>query len=255
MPESTGFIVDSQTQLNNAIQQIDDSPGSSYTITFTGNIAEGDAGQPAGIDTIVLTTGGSVSILGNGYTLDGGGIDSGLSVYGGKVSIADLTIEDTVTQGGDGEKSGGGGAGLGGGLFVGPTATVTLTDVNFQSDSAVGGDGGAGGGGGAGGNSSLIVPPVAPSPGASGAQGTNYFNFTGEGFQGYTAPPDGGNGGPGGAGGTGQPGGAGGGGGKGGGGVGGYYTFGSLTGPRALGTSAVAGANGGDGAARRRLAV
>ena len=248
MSESNGFTVDSQTQLNAAIQQIDDSPDAGYTITLTGNITEGDAGQPAGIDTIVLSTAGSVTVLGNGYAIDGNGTDGGLSVYSGKVSIADLTIEDTVTRGGDGEKSGGGGAGMGGGLFVGPTATVMLTGVTFQTDSAIGGNGGAGGGGGVGGGSSLIVPPVAPSSGTDGARGTGYTNFTGEGFQGYTAPPDGGDGGPGGDGGTGQPGGAGGGGGQGGGGVSGYYSGAGGSGPPPLGATAVAGANGGNGA-------
>ena len=66
----------------------------------------------------------------------------------GKVSISDLTIEDAVALGGNGDQSGGGG--LCGGLFVGPAASVALSNVSFKTNAATGGDGGKGGGGGRG---------------------------------------------------------------------------------------------------------
>jgi hypothetical protein len=52
--------------------------------------------------------------------------------------------------------SGGGGAGLGGGLFVATGASVTVNDIRFVNNQAIGGDGGTpsnatGGGGGGGG--------------------------------------------------------------------------------------------------------
>ncbi len=110
-----------------------------------------------------ITTG--VSIVGNGQTISGANsyriffVDAGSS---GSVSISNLTLADGLAHGGIGNSSGGGGAGLGGALFVN-TGNVTITDVSFASNSAIGGAGGplnnyggavvgGGGGGGMGGN-------------------------------------------------------------------------------------------------------
>ncbi len=69
-----------------------------------------------------LSAGVSVTIDGNGNTLDGNGANTtgaqaynGFFVYNGQVAIQNLTIANTVARGGD---SFWGGAGLGGGLFV-----------------------------------------------------------------------------------------------------------------------------------------
>ncbi|WP_150110570.1 beta strand repeat-containing protein [Granulicella mallensis] len=113
----------------------------------------------------------------NGGTL-GNVIISGNGTYRvffvdtGTVELENLLIRNAVGKGGNGGLGhiacGGGGAGLGGGLFVNgitAPATVTVSDVYFSSDSAIGGngcsasgsgDGGGGGGlGGNGGNGAL----------------------------------------------------------------------------------------------------
>jgi hypothetical protein len=67
-----------------------------------------------------------------------------------RVAINDLTLANGLAQGGTGS---GGGLGAGGALFVNQSADVTLTNVSFQDNRAVGGSGGGdGGGGGLGGN-------------------------------------------------------------------------------------------------------
>jgi uncharacterized repeat protein (TIGR01451 family)/CSLREA domain-containing protein len=81
-----------------------------------------------------------------------------LWVDGSNVTLSDLTISHGYTKGGNGgngsPRAGGGGAGLGGGLFVN-TGVVTLTNVVFRDNRAVGGNGGginsSGGAGGGGG--------------------------------------------------------------------------------------------------------
>ena len=68
------------------------------------------------------------------------------------MTIDNLTIADTVARGGAGAYGGGGGgAGLGGGLFVASDtadgaapAQVTLNNVTFSHNSAIGGAGGLG---------------------------------------------------------------------------------------------------------------
>ena len=169
---SDTFTVSTQAELNAAIEQLDAAvtPGN-YTITVTGNITEGQAGQPAGLYVLSLADGVDLTINGNGHTINGGGIDGGLAVTTGHVSISDLTFLDTVAQGGGGSNGGGGGAGLGGGLFVGPDASVEISNVDFTGDLARGGGGGGVGigSGGAGGHSSLIYPAL----GGGGTAGTN----------------------------------------------------------------------------------
>ena len=71
--------------------------------------------------------------------------DGPLSV---SVSIENVSIVNTVAQGGDGGtgvQGGGGGGGLGGALFVAASAQVTLSNVNISASQAIGGNGGAGG--------------------------------------------------------------------------------------------------------------
>jgi len=66
------------------------------------------------------------------------------------VSLTNLVLARGKATGGDG---GGGGMGAGGALFVNQLASVTLTNVNFDSNSAHGGNSVYGGGGGGGGGS------------------------------------------------------------------------------------------------------
>ena len=247
---ATTITVSSQAQLNAAIEQADQASSGTFDIVLSGNITEGQSGQPVGLYALDLSTGVSVTINGDGQTISGGGVDGGLAVIVGKVSINDLTIEDTVAKGAAGTGSGGGGAGLGGGLFVGQTADVSLNDVLFRTNAAVGGAGGKGGNGGTGGHSSLIVPPLGAAgvngaAGAAGANGTAGPQVTGG---------AGGAGHAGGQGGLGQPGGKGGAGGKG--GVGGAGTYSSTYGFRGghggaggQGSLGGVGGAGGDGGA------
>jgi fibronectin-binding autotransporter adhesin len=99
-------------------------------------------------------------------TIDGGGAGGAITISGnnqfrvffvdeGSVTIKNLTIANGLGRGGAGGASGGGGGlGAGGGLFVNQAAVVTLSNVNFLANSAIGGNGSPGGpfnGGGGGG--------------------------------------------------------------------------------------------------------
>ena len=86
----------------------------------------------------------SVTINGNGHTVDAGGVtrifmigvDNATlhdSTYAGsiiaerpQVTISDLTLANGLAQGGDGSGDAGGGMGAGGALFVNSSADVTL---------------------------------------------------------------------------------------------------------------------------------
>ncbi|MDQ8697097.1 hypothetical protein RCO24_00005, partial [Hyphomicrobium sp. LHD-15] len=119
----------------------------------------------AGLSSVALSgdlpalnnAGANITISGNGNTLSGEGDYRGLFVYSGQVRIEDLTIQNAAAKGGDvAQAAGGGGAGLGGALFVNSGATVTVSNVNLADNSAVGGNAGqfgyGGSGGGMGGN-------------------------------------------------------------------------------------------------------
>lgn len=153
---------------------------------FANNVA-----NPSVVNTITLTgtissssqwiVNANVNIVGNGSTIDMQNADRAFFIAGGAVGISGLTIQNGRAVGGNGGLGAGGGAGLGGGIFIGSgtyqgwTTTdsiqpivsalgisapaVTLTNVAFQDNRAVGGNGGAGstgpqagGGGGMGGN-------------------------------------------------------------------------------------------------------
>jgi autotransporter-associated beta strand protein len=138
--------------------------GASQTnvISLTGNISA----------TAQMMVNANVVINGGGFTIDMNNVDRAFFIAGGSVLINNLTIANGFARGGDGAGGGGGGAGLGGAIFVAnlgglantgiaSAANVTLNDVNFSGNQAVGGNGGvltlgnAGGGGGMGGNGGL----------------------------------------------------------------------------------------------------
>ncbi|HEY9910183.1 MAG TPA: DUF4347 domain-containing protein, partial [Thermosynechococcaceae cyanobacterium] len=130
------------------------------------------ANLAAGTDTITLLNdvrftaapqiviNSDLSLEGNSFTVSGDVDNSGTNSVGdvrpfwiqsGTVTIANLTITNGRSQGGDG---GGGGAGMGGGLFI-YDGNVTLQNVSFSNNQAIGGNGGStGSGGGLGGNGS-----------------------------------------------------------------------------------------------------
>ncbi len=106
------------------------------------------------------------------------------TILNGTVTISGLTLRDGKAQGGVGGATtaaggGGGGAGLGGALLV-DAGTVSLIDVSFEGNQAIGGAGGSGSfgasGGGAGGGG-------AGAPGGAGSA-TTAFGGGGGGFLG-----------------------------------------------------------------------
>lgn len=149
-PGSIVVRVGTEAQLAAAITEANtNNSHTSLAIQFTNNITlSGTEELPA------LQDGSGVQIVGNGYALQGNGVDTrGLMLFGANATIDNLTIADTVALGGGGglgAAGGGGGAGLGGGLMVAGDSTVTLDDVNFVNDRAIGGAGGESGGTGGG---------------------------------------------------------------------------------------------------------
>ena len=248
----TTFNVASTADLNNALKAIDlggadSAANAAYAINFTQSIAL--TGQ---LYAINLASGDTLAIHGNGDTLDGGGAYNGFFDYAGTVAIDNLKINHTKAVGGSGA---GGGAGLGGGLFIASGGNVSLSNVTFGGDSAVGGAGGAayegnlyvGGGGLEGGRSGFLDTGggggigLDASEETSGEAGIVLGAASGGngGALNFGSPAGGASGGAGGAGlvPSGQRGGTGGGGG----GVGG--SDGASTG----GSSASDGGNGGNG--------
>jgi len=151
----TYLNVSSASQLSADIKKIDlasqadGGDGTNYVITLA---AGKTLTESADISAINLAGNDTLTLYGQGAALDGAGAYRGLFAYAGATTIKNLTIEDAVAQGGAGAGGGGGGAGLGGGLFVADNsaggaapAQVTLDNVFFSGDSAVGGAGGGGG--------------------------------------------------------------------------------------------------------------
>lgn len=152
----------------------------------------------------------SITVNGQGQTLNANGSGRAFFVQSGTVSISNLTVNNTVAQGGAGGSTpvdsvgaaGGGGLGAGAAVFVNSAATVRLTNVTVGNASAMGGAGGAGsgvpstggngGGGGGGGGGGM--------GGAGGSSSSS--DFGGGGGGGYSGA--GGIGGPAGGGGGGE---------------------------------------------------
>jgi hypothetical protein len=191
------------TTLNGAIRTIDTGPAGDYVIDLTASI-----NLTSQLLAINLPSGSTLTINGgSGITINGGNTFNGFFVYAGNVTISDLIIEDTKAVGGAGGRgirAGGGGAGLGGGLFVSQNGAVTLNSVSFTGDSAVGGAGGifgdtgnvGGGGGGldggAGGERGFkVLPSETFYNGAGGGIG---LTASGSGGDSTTTAPAGGHG-------------------------------------------------------------
>jgi hypothetical protein len=148
--------VTTEADLSAAIQQIGSLAANSGTfeIDLTASIT-----LTAALEAIEDQSGTTLVLNGDGFTLSGGGLQRGLFVYSGAVEVENLTLSGLEAAGGDAAPpiqdedhgaGGGGGAGLGGALFVGAfvagdPGSVTLADVTFTGNSAVGGAGGIGG--------------------------------------------------------------------------------------------------------------
>ena len=203
------FTVSTEAQLDAALLG-----ASSATANTTIILAPGAKFALTHALTALSPTGGThVFIEGNGDTIDGGGQWGGLFVATGNVYVQDLTLANMATKGGNGTNGsqwgGGGGAGLGGGLYVGSLAKVVLDGVALLDDSATGGSGGravAGAGadaGGAGDGNSGGAGLVGDGGSGFGTIGYGYGNYVptapqfGGGGGGYQGGPTGGGGGTG----------------------------------------------------------
>ena len=129
--------------LNNLILAANQATSGTVTIALGGDIAlDGTV-----LDAFNLAPGVTVDLVGNGHTLDGGGANQGLFVYAGAVNVDNIAIDNMLAHGGNATTTGGGGGmGAGGGLFIGANVAgnpgrVTLTNVGFSGDAAVGGNG------------------------------------------------------------------------------------------------------------------
>ena len=161
-----GDAVDPATgvTLREAILLANATPGS--TITFDPALAGGTitlaAPLPLIEQDVTIDASGAAPV-----TVDGDGANRAFFVRSGDVTLNNLTVQNTLAEGGDATAGGaggaGGGLGAGGALFVNEGADVTLVDVSFQGNAAAGGDGdddtgavggsnGGGGGGGLGGD-------------------------------------------------------------------------------------------------------
>jgi autotransporter-associated beta strand protein len=165
------FAIDVGTEadLRAAIETARTTPNTE--IVLTANIAlSQDLPALQGTGTIIRSS------AGNTYSINGAGQYRGLFVYSGSVTVQNLTITNAVAQGGHGGAgvvAGGGGAGLGGALFVNAGASVTVSNVSLLTNQAVGGNGGQpggflGGGGGLGGDGGTAPSGVQSNAGGGG---------------------------------------------------------------------------------------
>src|SRR4029077_16892023 len=121
----TVCTVTDATSLNNAIATIDaGAAGQTFTVNIQNNVS-----LPAATTLNAINTASTVVINGGNTTLNGGGVQRGLFVFSGSVTINNFAIQNPLAQGGSGGPGGGGGgAGLGGALFVASGAHVTVSN-------------------------------------------------------------------------------------------------------------------------------
>jgi fibronectin-binding autotransporter adhesin len=258
----TVCTVTDATSLNNAIATIDaGAAGQTFTVNIQNNVS-----LTAATTLNAINKASTVVINGGNTTLNGGGVQRGLFVFAGSVTINNFAIQNTLAQGGSGGPGGGGGgAGLGGALFVASGAHVTVSNVGLTAATATGGTGGSdvvnspagGGGGGLGGNGAGVTSGTAAGGGggvglgATGGAGALGIGRGGNGNAGIISGAQGGGSGgsdlanAGGTGGSIGGGGGGGGGGHGGGGGGGLG--GGSSGGAGGGSGGFGGGGGGSG--------
>ncbi len=156
---------------------IDCSPIAGQMISLTGNPL-----PPIGINFTSSTS--SLTILGSGVTIDGGGAVTVFSFPLGSATITDFTIQNGLSKGGGGGSGlngGGGGTGGGGALYVHSGATMTISATSLNNNQAIGGNGGAGnpsggaggGGGGYGGGAGGHAADSGSGAGSGGGGGGN----------------------------------------------------------------------------------
>ena len=93
----TSYVVHNEAELGDALGKIDvgglfsavDTP---YTITFAAGLPSGSLVLTHDLPAINLMTGSSVTFIGNGQTLSGGGAARGLFLQSGQLTLNGLTI-------------------------------------------------------------------------------------------------------------------------------------------------------------------
>jgi len=174
--------------LNTAIIAANSTPDK--TINFQNSItltpAISPLLRPFNTDNTFSAIAQTITVNGNGFTLNGSNAFRGFFVMGGTVIVNNLTFQNTRAIGGAGRGfvfggAGGGGAGLGGAVYVRNGSTVTLNNVSFVSSNATGGSGGGsdgtGGFGGAGGGG--LTGSGGTVTGFDGGSGGGGFAFAG----------------------------------------------------------------------------
>ena len=191
------LIVTNASELNDAINEVNSlkaTQGLSVTIDF--NAPSGVLSLTQDLAAINLPSGVTLTIDGKDETLNGGGVAQGLFVFSGDVAVENLTIEDLVARGGNGADGSGGGAGLGGGVFVASAGDVSLLNVNLIDDKAIGGNGGGhgifGGGGGLGGAGGRYADGVSGGGGGIGQSASGGAYLAGAGGAGIVGGAGGG---------------------------------------------------------------
>ena len=122
------------------------------TGTVAGTLSKAilDANATAAVDdtitlnTNVLVTGGiqtlinsNIDFIGNNFSVDGGSAFRPFFVKSGTVNLSNMTVTNGRALGGS-SRWGGGGAGMGGGLFI-YNGTVGINNVTFSNNQAIGG--------------------------------------------------------------------------------------------------------------------
>ena len=141
------------------------STGGTDSIVFSGSIGTItlSSALPLIDESVTIDASGAT---GGEVTIDGNNAHRIFFVRAGTVQISNFNVENGSARGGAGGLGGGGGLGAGGGLFVNDGANVTLQNVDFDQNSAVGGNGGGsvnmvfGGGGGLGGDGGQPADPI-----------------------------------------------------------------------------------------------
>lgn len=180
-----------QTTYNVTVGADDGTGGTANTLswailqaTSAGDVIDiqTDVTLSGSLKEINVGSGTAITVEGNNHTIDGNGRQI-FTVTTGNVTFQNMTITGGLAQGGtggNGNGGGGGGLGSGGGLYIGSNvpggANVTLDDVLFNNNQAVGGNGGTGdgsspNGGDGGGYNANANSSTAGTGGASGGSG------------------------------------------------------------------------------------
>lgn len=163
---ATDFPVSNAEELNDAIISVN-AGVTADRILFNGNtilLFDGSFSapnlRPLNSDDEFVAITRDITIEGPGTLTTSGSTFRGFFIHGSSPTTSPVTTINNINfstltaRGGNGGTievdptltnqpgSGGGGAGLGGALFIGPAATVTLHNCNISSCAAVGGDGG-----------------------------------------------------------------------------------------------------------------